>query len=97
AGISVWQVLYVLGSTFIYFAQSDIVGKHYPDRESRTAALATMELAVQLLTIFTQAFLTGRIIRWLGLGKALAVQPLLTIVGYAALAASPVFATLSVF
>src|SRR4051812_29426186 len=47
AGISVWQVLYVLGSTFIYFAQSDIVGKHYPDRESRTAALATIELAVQ--------------------------------------------------
>src|SRR3954467_4760630 len=45
-GISAFQILYVLGSTFLYFAQSDIVGKHYPDRESRTAALASIELAV---------------------------------------------------
>jgi ATP:ADP antiporter, AAA family len=97
AGISIFQILYVLGSTFLYFAQADIVGRQYPDRESRTAALAMIELAVQLLTIVTQAFLTGRIIRRVGMGVTLALQPLLSIVGFAALAASPVFATLSVF
>jgi AAA family ATP:ADP antiporter len=96
-GISLFQILYVLGSTFLYFAQSDIVGKTYPDREARTAALASIELAVQLLTIVTQAFLTGRVIRRVGMGGTLAFQPLLTIAGFAALAASPVFATLSVF
>jgi AAA family ATP:ADP antiporter len=96
-GISIFQILYVLGSTFLYFAQSDIVGREFPDRESRTAALATIELAVQVLTVVTQAFLTGKIIRRLGMGVTLALQPLLTIAGFAALAVSPVFATLSVF
>lgn len=97
AGISLFQVLYVFGSTFLYFAQSDIVGREYPDRESRTAALATIELAVQLLTIVTQAFLTGKVIRRFGMGVTLALQPLLTMAGFAALAVSPVFMTLSVF
>jgi AAA family ATP:ADP antiporter len=58
-----------MGSTFLYFTQSEIVGREYPDRESRTAVLAQIELAVQVLTIVVQAFLTDRIIRWVGLAS----------------------------
>jgi len=56
-----------------------------------------VELAAQLLTIFVQAFFTGRIIRWLGLAATLALLPLLSIFGFSALATMPVFSTLAVF
>ncbi len=96
-GISAFLILYSLGSTILYFAQADIVGREYVDRAARTTVLAQVELAAQILTIVVQAFLTGRIIRWLGLAVTLALLPLLSIVGFGALAALPVFTTLAVF
>jgi AAA family ATP:ADP antiporter len=97
AAISLFLILFTMGSTFLYFAQSEIVGREYPDRESRTAVLASIELAVQVLTITVQAFLTGRIIRWVGLAVTLALLPILTMAGFGMLAAMPVFATLALF
>jgi AAA family ATP:ADP antiporter len=92
-----FMLLFTIGATFLYFAQSDLVGRAYADRATRTAVLAQLELAVQTLTVLTQIFLTGRIIRWLGLAAALAVLPVLSIVGFAALGAFPVFAMVAVF
>ena len=92
-----FMVLFTVGATFLYFAQSDLVGRAYPDRATGTAVLAKLELAVQTLTLVTQIFLTGRIIRWLGLAVALAVLPVLSIVGFTALGAFPVFAMVAVF
>jgi AAA family ATP:ADP antiporter len=92
-----FMLLFTIGATFLYFAQSDLVGHAYTDRASRTAVLAKLELAVQTLTVLTQIFLTGRIIRWLGLSSALALLPLLSIVGFVSLGVFPVFATVAVF
>jgi len=96
-GIAAFLALYTIGSTFLYFQQSDLVGRFYADRAARTTVLAQLELAVQVLTVVTQIFLTGRIIRWFGLGAALAFVPLLGVVGFAGLGALPIFATLAVF
>ena len=93
-GIAVFLILYTIGSTFLYFQQSDIVGRTYASKELRTQVLAQMEFAVQVLTVLTQAFFTGRIIRWIGLGAALAFMPALSALGFAALGATPVMATL---
>ena len=79
--ICAFMILYTLGSTVLYFAQSDIVGRFYADRTARTAMLAQLEMATQVLTVLTQIFFTGRIIRWLGLAASLAVLPVLSIVG----------------
>jgi AAA family ATP:ADP antiporter len=95
--ICAFMILYTVGSTVLYFAQSDIVGRTYADRTARTAVLAQLELATQVLTVITQIFFTGRIIRWLGLGLALALLPIMSIVGFGALGAVPTFATLAVF
>lgn len=96
-GICCFMLLITIGATFLYYAQSDLVGRVYADRATRTAVLAQLELAVQSLTLVTQIFLTGRIIRWLGLAMTLAALPVLSIVGFAALGAFPVFATVAVF
>ena len=90
-------VLYTVGSTFLYFEQTDIVGRFYATRNARTTVLAQIDLVAQSLTIVTQIFFTGRIIRWLGLALTLALLPVLTMAGFATLGMMPVFATLAVF
>jgi len=96
-GICGFMVLFTVGSTFLYFAQSDLVGREFADKASRTAVLAKLELAVQTLTVVTQIFFTGRIIRWLGLGLALALLPIISILGFGGLAVLPAFGTVAVF
>ena len=95
-GIAAFLTLYILGSTVLYAAQTDLVGRLFPTREARTTVLAQMELAAQLLTLFTQFFLTGRITRWFGLTVTLAVVPVLTVLGFGALGLYPAFQTLAV-
>ncbi len=96
-GICAFMILYTIGSTFLYFEQADIVGRYYATATARTAILAKLELAAQVLTVVTQIFLTGRLIRWVGLAMALALQPLLSVIGFGALGAVPVFGTLAWF
>jgi len=96
-GICAFMVLYTVGSTFLYFEQADIVGRYYATATARTAILAKLELAAQVLTVVTQIFLTGRLIRWVGLAMALALQPFVSIAGFGMLGAVPVFGTLAWF
>ena len=96
-GICAFLIFYTLGSTILYFAQADIVGRTYADTTARTAVLAKLELAAQVLTVITQIFFTGRIIRWLGLAVTLALLPAMSILGFGALGAIPTFTTLAIF
>ena len=95
-GICAFMLFYVFGSTVLYFAQSDLVRHLYADRTARTAVLARLETAAQVLTVITQVFFTGRIIRWIGLAAALALLPALSVIGFGALGAMAVFPTFAV-
>ena len=102
AGIAAFLLLYTFGNTVMYFAQTDIIGRAYEDRELRTAVLARIELTVQTIAALGQAFLTARIIRWAGLSVTLAAVPLVSIIGFAALGSTawgmlPLVATFAVF
>jgi ATP:ADP antiporter, AAA family len=96
-GIAFFLLLYTFGSTFLYFQQADIIGQSYTTAESRATILARIEIAVQTLTVITQIFLTGRLMRWLGLGTTLALLPALSVIGFTALAALPVLTTVVAF
>lgn len=96
-GICAFLILYTIGSTFLYYQQSAMVGQYYADKAARTAILAKLELAAQVLTVVTQMFFTGRIIRWLGLAVSLAILPAWSILGFGALGLAPTFSTLAVF
>jgi AAA family ATP:ADP antiporter len=90
------MLLFTITSTFLYFQQAAIVGT-IKDRQVRTQLFANIDLAVNVLTLIAQVFLTGRVLRWLGLGIALAFLPVLTLVGYGILATAPVVGVLVVF
>jgi len=64
--IGIFLLLYAVTSTLLYFDQASIVSRSFTDRGTQTAFFATIDLAVNVLTLVTQIFLTGRIVRWLG-------------------------------
>ena len=96
-GICVFMLLFTVGSTFLYNIQAEIMSRTFSDPAVRTSVFARIDLAVNVLTLFTQLFLTGRIMRWLGVGFTLAILPLLSMAGFLALGAAPVFAVFVVF
>jgi AAA family ATP:ADP antiporter len=95
--IAAFLMLYTIGSTFLYFQQADIIRRAYTSSEARAAILARIEVAVQTLTVLTQIFLTGRIMRWLGLAVTLALLPAVSVIGFGALGTAPVLATVVAF
>lgn len=95
--ICVYMLLFTVGSTVLYFQQAEIAKANFTDRASQTAFFANLDLAVNILTLATQAFLTGRLIRSLGVGVTLAFLPAISILGFAGLGAVPVLAVFVAF
>lgn len=92
-GICAFLLLYTLGSTFLYFEQTEVVGRYFSSRNARTEMLAKLEFGSQLLTVLIQFFLTGRVIRWIGLAATLAVMPVISAIGFSAIGLSALQAT----
>ena len=88
--------LYSLTSTFLYFEQAHIVDAQALTREGKAALFAQIDLWTNILTIVCEILLTGRLLRWMGTGKVLALLPVGTAAGFAALAAAPGLAVLVV-
>ncbi len=97
ASVSLFMLLFAITSTVLYFQQAAIVKANFADRGAQTAFFATLDVAVNVLTLLVQIFFTGRLVLWLGLAVALAFLPALTMVGFGALLAIPSLATFAVF
>ena len=96
-GVSLFILLFAITATFLYFEQAAIAKANFPDRGAQTAFFASIDLAVNVLTLIVQLFFTGRIVRWLGVGITLALLPALTFFGFAALAFVPALSSLVIF
>ena len=95
-GICVLMLLFTTLATFLYFQQAQIIRDNFSDSAQRTAVFAAMDLAVNTLTIVIQLFVTGRLVKWLGLAPTLAFIPLLLGVGFATLGFAPILSVLVV-
>jgi AAA family ATP:ADP antiporter len=96
-GISAYMLLYSITSTLLYFQQLGVGTHAFADRRARTAFFAEIDLAVNVLTIIVQLFLTGRLLKWLGVGVTLAILPALSLVGFASMGVAPTLVLLVVF
>lgn len=83
--ICLFMLMFTIGTTVLYFQQAEIVKAEFADRDSRTAFLARIDLTVQTLTVLLQMFVTGRAIKWLGVGAVLAILPLMSVIGFTTL------------
>ncbi|KAF7598245.1 MAG: MFS transporter [Candidatus Dactylopiibacterium carminicum] len=93
-GIGAYILLFTVTSTFLYFQQASIVRDHFPDRASRTAFFANVDLVVNILTLLLQVFLTSRFIKCFGVAIAAAVLPALSLAGFGLLALAPTVAAI---
>jgi AAA family ATP:ADP antiporter len=91
-GISAFILFYTITSTFLYFHQASIVEVHFTDRVSKTAFFANIDLWVNILTLVVQVFLTGRLVRKLGMAVTLCILPFISLLGFAGLASFPLVA-----
>jgi AAA family ATP:ADP antiporter len=96
-GICAYMLLFTLGSTILYFHQAHLADQAFSDRAVRTTFFARIDFTVNVLTALTQAFLTGRIIKWLGVALTLTLVPALSILGFATLGLVPTLAVFVVF
>ena len=96
-GICLFMLLYAITTTFVYFQQADITRQHFHDRSARTAFFAQLDLAVNTLTIFGQLLITGRLLKWFGVGVTLAFLPVLSLIGFLGMGVWPTVGILAVF
>lgn len=84
--IALYMLLFTITATVLYVEQARVISTHFPDRAARTKAFASLDLWTNAITLFTQLFLTARIIRWIGLTGSLLVVPIITLIGFGAMA-----------
>jgi AAA family ATP:ADP antiporter len=95
-GIALFVVLLASVTTFLYFEQARLVELNFPGRERQAQVFATLDFVVQGLALLTQVFLTGRIVRRLGVGVLLCTVPVVMLGGFLWLALAPTFAVFAV-
>jgi AAA family ATP:ADP antiporter len=97
-GIAALMLLFTIASTFLYFQQAAIAARVFEGApQARTRLFAGIDLAVNVLTLATQIFVTGRMLRWLGVALSLAFLPLMSLIGFGILGSAPVLSVLVVF
>lgn len=95
--IALNMLFFTVLTTFLYFQQATIVDAAIADRAERTAFFARIEVIVNVVTLLTQAFLTGRLVKAIGLASSLAFLPVLSVVGFIVLGIAPTIAVLMAF
>jgi ATP:ADP antiporter, AAA family len=96
-GIGGYMLLYTITSTFAYFEQARLAQAAVHGDAARTALFARMDLAVNLASVLLQATATPLLMRRAGVTVTLAILPVVTLLGFAALAWRPSLALIVAF
>lgn len=86
-GIAAFILLYVFINGFVYFEQKQLLAPY--SRPERTQILASIDWVVNILTFVMAFFVTGRLVKKLGVGTGLALLPILLTIGFVLLAFIP--------
>jgi AAA family ATP:ADP antiporter len=96
-GLFLFILLYTFTSTWTYFQQAELTKAGFVDKAARTAFFAKLDLSVNTLTLFLQIFLTGRLMKFLGVTVTLLFMPVLSLFGFAAMGLVPNLTVLAAF
>jgi AAA family ATP:ADP antiporter len=96
-GLAASMLLYTTTSTWAYFQQSELAGGVLKTTTARTEFFGNLEIWVNSITVLIQIFLTGRLLRWFGVGFTLFALPFVSMVGFGAMGVAASLAMLAVF
>jgi len=89
--ICLYLLCYTVTGTLLYFLQAEIVAHHFTSAGARTQAFALIDLFTQTTTLFVQVVLTRRLIAVFGVGRTLAILPVVAAFAFLAIWIAPVF------
>jgi len=92
-----YLLCYTALSTALYFQQVEIVRDAVPDPQERTRLFASVDLAVNGLTLAIQVLAFSRLAAFLGPAGMLAAVPVLSVAGFVWLGATPTLTALIAF
>jgi ATP:ADP antiporter, AAA family len=95
-GVGAWVSLLSFCATILYFQQAHIVSALVHGAGAQTRIFASIDLAVNLLSLATQIFLTGQLLKRLGTGITAGALPAVYVVGFIAVFLSPTLAVIVV-
>ncbi|MCC7388416.1 MAG: MFS transporter [Phycisphaerales bacterium] len=95
--IALYLLITTITATFLYMEQGRIIDEAIADEAKRTQTFALIDLLSNIATLLLQAFLTARLVRWLGVGVTLALLPTVVLLGFVGLWLAPVVAMIVVF
>jgi ATP:ADP antiporter, AAA family len=96
-GIVAYMLLFTITSTLVYFEQARIVKAAIATTGGRAELFAKMDFAVNVGAFVLQSAVIGPLLRVFGVGRVLAILPLLTLAGFVVLGFAPGLAPLVVF
>ncbi len=94
---AIFLLLFSTTSTLLYFEVTNAAAVSYHDRAARTEFFASIDLAVNVLTLLVQFFLTGPVLRRIGVMLTLALLPAASVVGFGLLAIVPTIGAIVAF
>ena len=97
ANTALFLLLFSVTSTFLYFDVTHAAAVAYKDHAARTHFFATIDLITNIATLVIQLFLSGRILRVLGITLTLALLPAVSVLGFGLLAAAPTIVAIIAF
>jgi AAA family ATP:ADP antiporter len=95
-GIAAWITLMSFCATILYFEQIHMVAAEVRGAGAQTRIFALIDLAVNLLTLATQIFATGQLLKRFGTGVTAAALPAIYVVGFLAVFLVPTLAVVLV-
>ncbi len=96
-GVGLFIMFLTVSNTLLYFTQANVVLERSDTFSQRLESFAQLNMLTQTMALLTQIFITTHLIRRFGVGWTLSLMPLILVVGFAALAAWPIFAVFAMF
>ncbi len=95
-GIAAWITLLSFCATILYFQQIHLVAADVHGAGAQTRIFASIDLAVNLLTLATQIFATAQLLKRFGTGLTAAALPAVYVAGFLAIFLMPTLAVVLV-
>jgi len=92
-----WVFMLSLLGTFLYLTQAHIVANYTDDMRQRTSIFSEIYFWVGIGSLLVQILGTGRIIKAIGNGPALAILPIVFVAGFAGLMFTSALAAIAAF
>ena len=95
--ISLASIIASLLGTALYMFMTELVGEAFANTDERTRTFALIDAATNTMAMLVQLLIVKRAVWHFGVGATLSLLPILSIIGFALLAANPSFLAVAAF